>query len=163
MCDKWNKPLNCFFAMLYEPEGVASPFVLVEHATIMTQSSTHNFYYRKSNSSCMFRLKRPKHKSAIGFTVIKVVYRLTTSLLLRIIQHNRYVTPEAFGMSSRFPEMQPKVSELPTSLVNTVGIFRRLDSHLFLPFHPSLFFLFLVVPFLSPPSVEYLAVNTRSM
>jgi len=43
LCCKWNKQYHCFCAVLYEPEVVASPFVLAEHAIIRTQSVDAQF------------------------------------------------------------------------------------------------------------------------
>jgi hypothetical protein len=54
MCGKLNKQGNCFCAILYEPEGVAFLFVLVEHAIICVVTSSKNLRNKcgKLNKQC---------------------------------------------------------------------------------------------------------------
>jgi hypothetical protein len=53
--------------------------------------NVHSFLIHAACDGCFLR---PKHVAAIGFVMIKVLCRRTASILLRVLQTQRDVTPQ---------------------------------------------------------------------
>jgi hypothetical protein len=87
LCCKLNKQCNCFCAVLYESEVVASPFVLAEHAVIRTQSVDTVFMLRNPIAAACFGCTKQPSSGRMYQKVQKETY---TTVAVHIIIPRSY-------------------------------------------------------------------------